>query len=96
MLIELLLPAVIGLLVIFGIGLILARLYNRSTRDMAYGHRPRRPEGGARRRPAGAADLPLDRAVNLKTLRLEVRRGEGEALITKDRMRVDIGAEFRA
>jgi flotillin len=32
--------------------------------------------------------------VNLKTLRLEVRRGEMDALITKDRMRVDIGAEF--
>ena len=34
------------------------------------------------------------RAVNLKTLRLEVIRGGPDSLITKDRMRVDIGAEF--
>ena len=33
-------------------------------------------------------------AVNLKTLRLEVARGGPDSLITKDRMRVDIGAEF--
>ena len=32
--------------------------------------------------------------VNLKTLRLEVVRGGPDSLITKDRMRVDIGAEF--
>ncbi|MET0314533.1 MAG: flotillin domain-containing protein, partial [Hansschlegelia sp.] len=31
---------------------------------------------------------------NLKTLRLEVIRGGPDSLITKDRMRVDIGAEF--
>ncbi len=95
MLIELLLPAVIGLLVIFGIGLILARLYNRSTRDMAY---VRTGLGGQKVvLDGGSLVLPIFHSiarVNLKTLRLEVRRGEGEALITKDRMRVDIGAEF--
>ena len=32
--------------------------------------------------------------VNMQTLRLEVQRGGDSALITKDRMRVDIGAEF--
>ena len=32
--------------------------------------------------------------VNMQTLRLEVQRGGESALITKDRMRVDIGAEF--
>ena len=32
--------------------------------------------------------------VNMQTLRLEVQRGGEAALITKDRMRVDIGAEF--
>ena len=95
MLIELLLPAVIGLLVIFGIGLILARLYTRSTRDMAY---VRTGLGGQKVvLDGGSLVLPIFHSiarVNLKTLRLEVRRGEGEALITKDRMRVDIGAEF--
>ena len=32
--------------------------------------------------------------VNMQTLRLEVQRGGESALITKDRLRVDIGAEF--
>jgi uncharacterized membrane protein YqiK len=32
--------------------------------------------------------------VNMQTLRLEVRRAAEAALITKDRMRVDVGAEF--
>src|SRR5262245_31433272 len=92
---ELLLPAAIGLIAIFGIGLILARLYTRSTRDMAY---VRTGLGGQKVvLDGGSLVLPIFHSiarVNLKTLRLEVRRGEGEALITKDRMRVDIGAEF--
>jgi uncharacterized membrane protein YqiK len=32
--------------------------------------------------------------VNMNTLRLEVMRSKEEALITKDRMRVDVRAEF--
>lgn len=32
--------------------------------------------------------------VNMQTLRLEVRRSADEALITRDRMRVDVGVEF--
>src|SRR6266702_3924580 len=32
--------------------------------------------------------------VNMNTLRLEVSRGRDKALITKDRMRVDVIAEF--
>ena len=32
--------------------------------------------------------------VNMKTLRLEVQRNNDAALITKDRMRVDVGVEF--
>jgi flotillin len=45
----------------------------------------------------GSLVLPIfhsTAAVNLKTLRLEVARGGPDSLITKDRMRVDIGAEF--
>ena len=34
--------------------------------------------------------------VNMQTIRMDVRRAGGEALITKDRMRVDVGAEFYA
>ncbi len=32
--------------------------------------------------------------VNMKTLRLEVRRTGEAALVTQDRMRVDVGVEF--
>ena len=92
---QLLLPAVIGVVVILGIGLTLARLYTRSTRDEAY---VRTGLGGQKVvLDGGSLVLPIFHSiarVNLKTLRLEVRRGENEALITKDRMRVDIGAEF--
>lgn len=95
MLTQLVLPAVIGLVVILGIGLTLARLYTRSTRDQAY---VRTGLGGQKVvLDGGSLVLPIFHSiawVNLKTLRLEVRRGENEALITKDRMRVDIGAEF--
>lgn len=92
---ALLLPATIGVVVILAIGLILARLYTRSTRDEAY---VRTGLGGQKVvLDGGSLVLPIFHSiarVNLKTLRLEVRRGENEALITKDRMRVDIGAEF--
>ncbi len=45
----------------------------------------------------GALVLPIVHAVipvNMNTLRLEVSRGRDKALITKDRMRVDVVAEF--
>lgn len=45
----------------------------------------------------GAFVLPIVHEVtpvNMNTLRLEVRRGRDSALITKDRMRVDVVAEF--
>nr|WP_133774650.1 flotillin domain-containing protein [Enterovirga rhinocerotis] len=92
---EILFPAVIGLIAIIGIGVVLATLYTRSTRDQAY---VRTGLGGQKVvLDGGSVVLPIFHSiarVNLKTLRLEVRRGENDALITKDRMRVDIGAEF--
>ena len=45
----------------------------------------------------GAFVLPIVHdviPVNMNTLRLEVSRGRDKALITKDRMRVDVVAEF--
>ena len=45
----------------------------------------------------GAFVLPIVHdviPVNMNTLRLEVSRGRDKALITKDRMRVDVTAEF--
>ena len=45
----------------------------------------------------GALVLPIVHEVipvNMNTLRLEVSRGRERALITKDRMRVDVTSEF--
>jgi flotillin len=92
---ELAVPVSIGVVVILVIGLMLAKLYRRSTRDEAY---VRTGLGGQKVvLDGGSLVLPVfhsTAAVNLKTLRLEVARGGPDSLITKDRMRVDIGAEF--
>ncbi len=92
---ELAVPVAIGVLAFLVIGLLLAKLYRRSTRDEAY---VRTGLGGQKVvLDGGSLVLPVfhsTAAVNLKTLRLEVARGGPDSLITKDRMRVDIGAEF--
>lgn len=85
--------AVIGFLVF--VGLIVSRLYKRTTREVAL---VRTGQGGKKVIMDGwTLVVPLLHEVspvNMKTLRLEVRRtGEG-ALITQDRMRVDVGVEF--
>ncbi|MBY5812800.1 flotillin family protein, partial [Rhizobium leguminosarum] len=89
MIYDVILPAGIGIVLIFGIGFVLASLYTRSSRDEAY---VRTGLGGQKVvLDGGSVVLPIFHStarVNLKTLRLEVRRGEGDALITKDRMRV--------
>ncbi|MGO4572471.1 flotillin family protein [Microvirga sp. 2TAF3] len=88
-------PVALSLIAILGIGVIIGILYKRSTRDQAY---VRTGLGGKKVvLDGGSVVLPVFHSmawVNLNTLRLEVRRGEGDALITRDRMRVDIGAEF--
>src|SRR3984893_10079542 len=92
---DLAIPVVIGVILILVVGLMFARLYRRSTRDEAY---VRTGLGGQEVvLDGGSVVLPIfdsTAAVNLKTLRLEVPRGGPASLITKDRMRVDIGAEF--
>jgi flotillin len=92
---DIIIPAVIILVAIIGIGVVLGILYRRSSRDRAY---VRTGLGGQKVvLDGGSVILPVFHEiahVNLNTLRLEVRRGEGDALITKDRMRVDIGADF--
>ncbi len=92
---ELAVPVAISVLVVLIIGIFLAKLYRRSTRDEAY---VRTGLGGQKVvLDGGSLVLPVfhsTAAVNLKTLRLEVARGGPDSLITKDRMRVDIGAEF--
>lgn len=77
------------------IGLIMTMLYTRSTRDKAY---VRTGLGGKKVvLDGGSLILPIFHSyawVSLSTLRLEVKRAETESLITKDRMRADITAEF--
>ncbi len=88
---------VIGIPLIFLVlvGLVMARLYKRATREVSL---VRTGAGGQRViMDGGAIVVPLLHEisrVNMKTLRLEVRREGDASLITKDRMRVDVGAEF--
>lgn len=95
MLNGIIIPVALSLIAIIGIGVVVGILYKRSTRDQAY---VRTGLGGKKVvLDGGSVVLPVFHSmawVNLNTLRLEVRRGEGDALITRDRMRVDIGAEF--
>lgn len=76
-------------------GLIIARLYRRSSKEISF---VRTGWGGEKViLGAGALVLPVLHEiipVNMNTLRLEVRRADDQALITRDRMRVDVMAEF--
>ncbi len=70
-------------------------LYQRSSKEVSF---VRTGFGGEKVvLSGGALVLPIIHNITLvgmKTLRLEVRRGGERALITKDRMRVEVGAEF--
>src|SRR6185312_13319178 len=92
---DLAVPVVIAVIAILVIGMMIAKLYRRSTRDEAYV----RTGLGCQIVVLDGGSLVLHvfhstAAVNLKTLRLEVARGGPDSLITKDRMRVHIGTEF--
>ena len=86
----------IALLVIVAIAAwLLNRLYHRSTREMAFVRTGLGGEcvvinGGALVLPIVHEVLP----VNLNVLRIPIERTRERALITRDRMRVDIEAEF--
>ena len=88
---------VVGIIVvaILTVGMILARLYQRASKEVSY---VRTGLGGQRViMNGGAIVLPVLHEtipVNMNTLRLEVRRSNEQALITRDRMRVDVLAEF--
>ncbi|RYF14738.1 MAG: flotillin family protein [Comamonadaceae bacterium] len=85
---------VAGIVVAIGVWL-LHWLYLRSSKERAF---VRTGLGGQRVvLDGGAFVLPILHEVipvNMNTLRLEVARGREKALITKDRMRVDVVAEF--
>ncbi|MBF0224464.1 MAG: flotillin family protein [Desulfobacterales bacterium] len=81
--------------VIIVIGLILTRLYARASKEISFvrtglGGQKVIMNGGALVFPVLHEIIP----VNMSTLRLEVQRSNEQALITRDRMRVDVQAEF--
>lgn len=80
---------------IFVIGMILARLYRRASKEVSF---VRTGFSGQKViMNGGALVLPVLHEiiqVNMNTLRLEVVRTAEQALITKDRMRVDVQSEF--
>ncbi|WP_270731684.1 flotillin family protein [Shimia sp. Alg240-R146] len=87
--------AVMIVVLLLFIGMIMARLYKRATRETSLvktgsGGRKVVMDGGTIVVPF----LHEVAKVNMKTLRLEVARVNEQSLITKDRMRVDVGVEF--
>ena len=85
----------IGLIVLVTIGTIFAKLYLRATKEVAF---VRTGMGGEKVvKDGGAVVLPVVHEtipVNMNTLRIEVEKTQKDALITKDRMRVDVKADF--
>jgi uncharacterized membrane protein YqiK len=81
-----------GLLII---GLIISRLYRRASKEITF---VRTGMGGEKVvRDGGTLVFPVLHEiipVNMNTLKLEVLRAREAALITRDRMRVDVQAEF--
>lgn len=77
------------------IGLIFSRLYKRASKEISFvrtgfGGEKVIMNGGALVFPVLHEIIP----VNMNTLRLPVNRSDSQALITRDRMRVDVVAEF--
>lgn len=92
---QILVFASIILISLIVIGTIIARLYKRSSKEVSF---VRTGFGGEKViLNGGAIVLPVLHEVipvNMNTLRLEVKRAADQALITRDRMRVDVAAEF--
>lgn len=92
---EIIAFSVVILIALLALGLILSRLYKRASKEVSFvrtGFRGQRViiNGGAMVLPVLHETIP----VNMNTLRLEVKRSNEQALITQDRMRVDVTAEF--
>ncbi len=85
----------VGLVAFITIGMIFAKLYVRATKEIAF---VRTGMGGEKVvKDGGAICLPVLHEtipVNMNTLRIEVEKTEKDSLITKDRMRVDVKADF--
>ncbi len=85
----------LALLALITIGLIFARLYVRASKEVSFVRTGLSGQkvvlnGGTLVFPVLHEVIP----VNMNTLRLEVQRSNEQALITRDRMRVDVLAEF--
>lgn len=99
-----LVPAGVGALVFYAgvpflaliiIGIVMARLYKRASKEIAFvrtgfGGEKVVMNGGALVLPVLHETMP----VNMNTVRLAVERRNGDALITLDRLRIDVRAEF--
>jgi uncharacterized membrane protein YqiK len=86
---------VAALTILMVIGFTISRLYRRASKETSFvrtgmGGQKVVMNGGALVLPVFQETIP----VNMNTLRLEVVRNNEAALITKDRMRVDVRAEF--
>ncbi|WP_427963940.1 flotillin family protein [Altererythrobacter sp.] len=84
-----------GLLVLVTIGLTITRLYRRATKEVGFvrtgfGGEKVVMNGGALVLPVLHETMP----VNMNTVRLAVERKNADALITLDRLRIDVKAEF--
>jgi uncharacterized membrane protein YqiK len=87
-------PVVIVLALVI-LGLIFARLYRRASKEIAFvrtglGGEKVIMNGGALVLPVFHETMP----VNMNTVRLAVERKNADALITLDRLRIDVKAEF--
>jgi len=92
---SIVIPVAVVLIALVVIGLMFARLYQRASKEISFVRTGFGGElvvlnGGALVFPVLHETIP----VNMNTLRLEVERSNHQALITKDRMRVDVLAEF--
>ena len=84
-----------ALIALITIGFIFAKLYVRATKEIAFvrtglGGEKVIKDGGCICLPVLHETIP----VSMKTLRIEVEKVRKDALITKDRMRVDVRADF--
>lgn len=95
MILDLGVYTVVIIVALFAIALIFARLYKRASKEISFvrtgfGGQKVIMNGGALVFPVLHEIIP----VNMNTLRLPVNRANEQALITRDRMRVDVVAEF--
>ena len=94
-LIEIGIYAGVGLVLILAFGIIVTRLYRRASKEIGFvrtgfGGEKVVINGGALVLPVFHETMP----VNMNTVRLAVERKNADALITLDRLRIDVKAEF--